>query len=1139
MKKWGKILFMFSTIGFVLILSLHCSDQIKIDASTENDYSTSNWIRVETPARGNLTSIRMLSSNLGFITGEFLLNYDGDIWAYYHTQPPTIGFHCFYALDSNNIWIASNKFSNESDLYYFDGQTWKLVAHPFANQISAMHLREDHTGWIGGDRELAYFDKEKWIRVSFPSLNGAVQFIFGEGLDAAWVFIRYDYLYLYENGKWVGYLKDKNIRDCVFNSISSGYVLADNSVYQFNGKEFFSHSSCELLNKADKILMLNENEGWGIGRNGFVIHFKDGRWEKVSLPTNENLLDIVFTTKDEGWITGENGLLLRFSPVQTQAKEFSAAGFNKRQIAPLSKEIIDEYGVAMEDLNGDGLKDLYAVCIFDQNRLYVNHSEIESDEKIVLDLIFSEEAVIRSITGLLEDLKSGEASALYLGVSIADVDNDGDQDIYLCSLNGKNRLFLNNGSGFFRDVSNQKNRAAGGVERTNAAIFGDVDNDGDLDLFITNENATNRLFLNDGNGYFIDITEESGLKSLGGGMGASFADVDGDGLLDLCVVNWADVNRLYKNISSKESGVKFVDVSNEAGIEGEPYTKSNAVVFADIDNNGTLDLFITNRKTSNRLYKNLGNFKFEDITESHIGIDSMLSYGASFADFDNDGFLDLYVANVGENILYKNIDGQKFIQVTELYNAELGGYSTGTSAGDIDNDGDIDLYVANYINQSSMLFVNNLNNNNFLIVKVKGTKSNRDAIGAKVFLYESGHAGDKNYLIGSREINGGSGYCSNDAKEAHFGVTEDKVYDVVVEFPVSGIKKKLTGLSAGQFIVVKEEEGLQAFITLSLKSINQCLTDPESITEILKFLIVMGFVAASAVWGKKRYKWNWRFQIIFHSAIVILYLLQTFIFIHEEILFSTLLPLSSVIIFLALVHLIFDRVIMVRISRAEKEATRNRIARDLHDDLASTLSSTVIYSSILRRSLKNISVEHKELLEKINKLLFEASEAVTDIVWAVSPLHDKLENLIVRIRVFIADNCKANGINLKANVALTKNSIPIPDLVKRNIYLIFKEAMNNVIKHAESSNVEFNASLQNDLLNIMLKDDGKGFDLLKTGNNEELLKSDQPGKAILSGHGIRNIKERAEEINAGLKIQTLPGSGTTILLKLNLTQMHH
>jgi signal transduction histidine kinase len=1139
MKKWGKIFSAFSLICITIFLSLQCKDSEKVETSKVQDFNISNWIRVETPAKGNLTSIRMLSPDLGFITGEFLLNYDGANWVYSHAQPPTVGLHCFYALDDKNIWIASHKYSNESDFYYFNGEIWKLIAHPFANQISAMHLREDHTGWIGGDREIAYFNKENWIRIPFPTLNGAVQTIFGNGQDEAWIFVFQGQLYFYDKGKWIAYFEGKNIRDCIFDSINKGLVLADSSVYSLSGKEFRIHSSSPLLNNVNKIFMLRESEGWGIGRNGFVVHFKDGEWEKVSIPSNENLIDISFTSRTNGWITGENGLLLRFGTIHKQQEEISAAGFNKRQIAPLSKEIIDEYGVAMEDFNGDGLKDLYAVCIFDQNRLYVNRSEISSDSKILPGNLFSEEAVIRGISGLLEDIKPGELSALYLGIGAADVDNDGDPDIYLCSLNGKNRLFLNNGNGYFRDVSRQKNRAAGGVERTNAAIFGDIDNDGDLDLFITNENATNRLFLNDGNGYFTDITEESGLKSLGGGMGASFADVDGDGWLDLCVVNWADENRLYKNISSKESGVKFIDVSKEAGIEGEPYTKSNAVVFADFNNDGMLDLFITNRKTSNRLYKNLGDFRFEDVTESIIGLDSMLSYGASFADFDNDGYLDLYVANVGENVLYKNFNGQKFIPVTELYNAELGGYSTGTAAGDIDNDGDIDLYVANFINSSSMLFVNNLNNKNFLIVKAEGTKSNRDAIGAKILLYENGHAGDKNYLVGSREINGGSGYCSNDAKEAHFGVSEELKYDLLIEFPASGIKKKLTGLTAGQFIVVAEEEGLQAFITLSLKSINQYLTDPESVTEILKLILVAGFVFASAVWGKKRYKWNWRLQILLHSAVVTLYLVQTIIFMYEELLFSSILPLSSVIILLALVHLVFDRVIMVRISRAEKEATRNRIARDLHDDLASTLSSTAIYSSILRRSLKNISDEHKELLEKINKLLLEASESITDIVWAVSPLHDKLENLIVRIRVFIADNCKANGINLTANIDLTKSSINISDLVKRNIYLIFKEAMNNIIKHAGASNVEFSALLQNDSLSLTLKDDGNGFDLHKIVGCGENIISDKPALAILSGHGIRNISERAKEITADLNIQTSPGNGTIISLKLKLTQMHH
>lgn len=342
----------------------------------------------------------------------------------------------------------------------------------------------------------------------------------------------------------------------------------------------------------------------------------------------------------------------------------------------------DEYGVAIADFNGDDNSDIYAVRIYEQNRLYINNSG--SSIRLPFAERFSEQAVKRNANGVVNPESNIEMGELKLGIGAADVDNDNDQDIYLCYLNSINKLLLNKGDGYFRNVSEQHNRACDNMKRSNAVAFADVDNDGDLDLFVTNEEGSNRLYENNGTGHFTDITAASGLVSTGGGMCASFADVNSDGLPDLCVSFWYPGNKLYFN-ESENGRIRFRDVSRLTDIAKAAPSKSNAVAFADVNNDGFTDLFIANRNTENKLYLNNGKGLFSDVTRNYFPPENYMSNGAVFADFDLDGFMDLYITNVGENVLYKNMKGFGFKEVTADFGAELSGYCTGCATGDIDN----------------------------------------------------------------------------------------------------------------------------------------------------------------------------------------------------------------------------------------------------------------------------------------------------------------------------------------------------------------------------------------------------------------------------------------------------------------------
>jgi len=801
----------YSFIFFIFFFSLVNGKEKKGDSGNPS------WQSIDSPTKTTLNYVNIFSDNYGLIIGDKILESDGLKWSFAKYTPTIEKIDRFAVLNKDDYWISTLTIFNQSDLYHYKNSKWTKIVSPLANQITAMNFLSNGTGWVGGVGEIAFYNGKTWKYYSSPLPEESISNIYGDGSGKIWVHVYSKYLFFYDGNSWHSILPDKKIQFATFTSMNDGWLLADDELYIIkNGVPKF-HSDDNLLSKMASVSIIDENNIWAAGAEGIILHYSNGKWVKTITNTNAYLSAISMQSDNEGWAVGARGTILSYNKNKFVTREKSP-GFDQLKIYLYGREVNDEYGVAIDDFNKDGRKDIYAVCIFDPNRLYINGIKNLTGSPSPENILFLEEASSREVTGVLSN--STANPDLYLGVTSGDIDNDGDPDLYLCNLIRDNQMFLNNGSGYFWNVSGQKNRGQCTNARSNAAILGDVDNDGDPDLFVTNEYSSNKLFLNDGNGYLTDITNEAGLKTKLGGMGASFGDIDNDGDLDLYVANWYRKNLLFRNEFTQTGKVKFTDISHTANVEGESFAKSNGVVFADIDNDADLDLFVTNRKTSNRLYINNGKGIFEDKTDEMIGIDSLLSYGASFADFDNDGFLDLFVANINEDKFYKNITGKKFIDVSSEFGATLAGYSTGTATGDIDNDGDIDLYLANYINSNSTLLLNNLNDKRYILVNVEGTKSNRDAIGAKIFLYKGGHLNDNNYLLGFREINGGSGYASISSKEVHFGLQEGDDFDIRIYFPASKTEKIIRNIKAGTRIFISEENGFERYRTLAIKSAN-------------------------------------------------------------------------------------------------------------------------------------------------------------------------------------------------------------------------------------------------------------------------------------------------------------------------------
>ncbi len=381
-----------------------------------------------------------------------------------------------------------------------------------------------------------------------------------------------------------------------------------------------------------------------------------------------------------------------------------------------------------------------------------------------------------------------------------DLDNDGWMDLVLGNKDVLSQIFRNNGNGTFTDITQESGVRNTGKVQT--VLLADVNNDGWLDIYWANLGTENALYLNQGDGAFIDVTLPSGTSDTKLNMGAVFFDYDNDGDQDLYLSHDADqANILYQN----DGKGQFMDVSEAAGVDYEG--QGMGVDAADFNNDGYLDLYITNLY-ENTLYLNNQDGTFSDISSS-AGVDDLgMGWGTAWMDYDNDGWMDLYVSNetyfpvLGnfyDNVMYRNLGDLSFeaSAPNSPLNSSLGGY--GTACLDVDKDGRLDLIIANSgATDGNQLLMNQAENGHHWVnIELEGTISNRDAIGASVCLYS-------NDLRLCDQVMAGTGYASQNSLRLHFGLGEATAIDSLVVAWPSGQQEVYTRLDVDTYYQIIE-----------------------------------------------------------------------------------------------------------------------------------------------------------------------------------------------------------------------------------------------------------------------------------------------------------------------------------------------
>lgn len=488
-------------------------------------------------------------------------------------------------------------------------------------------------------------------------------------------------------------------------------------------------------------------------------------------------------------------------------------------------------GCGFLDYDGDGWMDVYLVngCWRDG----VSSPEITGAARAALagatDRLYHNRG-----DGTFEDVtvQAGVAKPGYgMGVVVADYDGDGDSDLYVTNY-GPNALYRNNGDGTFTDVAE-----AAGVNDAGfsvGAVFFDFNGDHRLDLYVGNYVAydptyqyyyapdgfpgplsytgrQDHLFRANPDGTFADVTTESGIPAapLGRAMGVGAFDYDNDGRVDVFVSNDAMENFLLQNTGQGGFTNRALEMGVAYGEMGEA-TAAMAVEVGDYDNDGFFDVFVPDMRYS-CLYRNTGGNAFTDRSVA-AGVaeasGQYVSWGAVFADFDLDGVLDLYVSNgdvhgleAEEDLVFVGSGDGRFVDVSDTAGAWARHkfVSRGAAGADFDNDGDVDLLIAS-LQDRPVLLRNDTprQGRHWLSVRLIGLGENRDAIGAVV----TARVGDTTMM---RQRASGGSYLSQHDPRLHFGLgPHTRVDRLEIRWP-NGARQVLTDIPADQFLTVRQE----------------------------------------------------------------------------------------------------------------------------------------------------------------------------------------------------------------------------------------------------------------------------------------------------------------------------------------------
>lgn len=758
----------------------------------------SEWRELSLPSSfKRLNSVCMLSAEEGWAGGRdgLLLRWDGASW---HRHPSDISgdIVSVQLTSSRSGWVVTYDIGQQRSLLYrYNGTVLEAVEIPFPLRASAALAVDDQTIWL-----------------------------FGHGSRI----LRFD-------GRWQEFVSPgyRTILAAANDEDGSVWAVGEfGAVWHWNGIEWSARSS-PAQTHLNGVTVSGDSTIWIVGDGGLVMRGYGDEWKRIENPESAHLFGVSVAGEDDAWFCGSdvllhwNGNTISRTPapvhgilrdVQVLPDGFGMAvgygavlqrvpdrveartprlGFYRQELLP---NVLGVKGVAFGDVNADGADDLYIVSARDANHLLLNDGTGQFSD------ITGRSGVMGHVATAPHLQQTAQFSAVW-----GDLTNNGMLDLVVGGWHGSIDLYRQLRDNTFENVSNRLPLDEGPFS-INSISLADVNNNGWLDIFVTNEHGSNRLWLNDTRGGWIDATEAWGLESRGGNKQAAFGDLNNNGRPDLYICTWGGRDLVYRN-----DGEFFTEVTDWREAAGET-TQSNGVTFADLNNNGSLDIVVTRSSGRNSIYRNDGDWSFTEVSGMVPFASAPNSYGSAAADFDNNGHVDLIIVSDDGINYFKNVGGMNFVPIIVEGLTDVRG-ARSIALADVDLDGDMDVFVgssADFVDHASnlglrrsSLFTNKLDQRNSISVRLAGVRSNASAIGGRVYLFRDVENGEHE-LAGMREVAAGAGYLAQHSAQLHFGVDTSAVYLLKAVFP-SGETRKIGGVRAGTSIEIAELTGFSAW----------------------------------------------------------------------------------------------------------------------------------------------------------------------------------------------------------------------------------------------------------------------------------------------------------------------------------------
>ena len=678
--------------------------------------------------------------------------------------------------------------------------------------MKGLHRLPDGTAWMVGQQgHILYYDSKNWKEVESPLIHKERVNVY-----------------------------DGDLNDIAMTSSKTGWAVGRNGIiirYRNGNWERIDSPTQQTL---QKIAMVNDSTGWAVGNSGTLLECRQLKWKRIELETREQLTSVKAMDERNAWIVGNNSTLLSYNGEVWRQDEtikqyddyFADISVVKDSSGLLHYWIIGNQGIyttsqslgfSFTDItNQSGLRRVGKLGTF-----LFRHSPRFPDLIVANDggssLVYENSgrgtfADVTSSTALVNSPKDA------ITMTVGDVNNDGETDMLQIIDQRNFKFYLGTIFGGFRDFTERSQLKFDeiGTMAAISARFVDLNNDGNLDLYISNNDLPDQIFVGSGAGTFERLIGNAGIEKIlsHASYGAVFGDFNNDLRTDILIPYYVSSNDKFFSLFLNDGEFKFTE-ENDPVFSSTVDLSPTGITLADLNNDGNLDAFIHSQKVPPIVWTGDGTGHFTNVS-AQCGFTAVNNHPEPIngivgaGDVNNDGRVDIFDGSK----LFLNSKDFRFTEVSERVGVQFIGTP---SFEDVDDDGDLDLFIGSARaslgkGDRAALFRNNLDEKTFIKVDLTGTASNRSALGAKVTL-----SGSDGSLAVSSSGTGGNQLSSGLQNTLHFGAVQKIRYTVTVQFP-SGQTVSVNDVRDGDRVSVTESNIIAHTVSNILKSIQRTLT---------------------------------------------------------------------------------------------------------------------------------------------------------------------------------------------------------------------------------------------------------------------------------------------------------------------------